>query len=170
MKLKEDERQEYIEILSLLKPVPKLGRREAKNIFEMQFAEVENMRRMIDTDNGAITAMEMFYDCSKESLMRYTVITFYHAFNYMLSQLEHIDNIERMNLNKKPKQEMIDDGIKELNRFGVLNTLDALAKDYGKSPLEVEQWSYGLVYSLMWKRRIESDIDDNRNERIKRKN
>lgn len=168
-RLSEVDQKEYIKILSFLKPIPTLGRRSAKDVFEMTFAEVENMRRGVSSPEGMIKAMSTFFDCPEKYLVDYRIVQFYHAFNHLMSQLQHITNIERINLSKPPKQDMIDAGVKELDRFGALNTLDLLAKEYGKSPEEIEQWSYSLIYSLMWKRKIESDIQDNWQEANKSK-
>jgi len=168
-KLKPEQAERYGAILRCLKPKSILGTRKAKNIFEMQFAEVENMRRDIGSPDGMFKAMCLFYDCPEELLTDYRIIQFYHALNHLLSQIEHLDNIERQNLYSKPKQEDIDAGIREFDRFSSLNVLDDFAKDYGKSPLEVEQWPYGLIYSLMWRRKVSRDFEENKFEAMKTK-
>lgn len=160
--------KEYSKILSLLSPKPYLGTKKSKNLFELEFAEVENIKRDIKTSKGILKAMSVFFDCDEKLLVDYRIIQFYHAFNHLLSQIEHLENIERANLHSKPKQDMIEAGVKNLDRFGALNVLDSLAMDYGKSPTEIEKWSYGLVYSLLWKRKVQSDIDENYREAQKK--
>ena len=157
------------EELRYLKPKNVLGKRKAKNIYKMPFADVENMRRRFNTPEGLIDAMCVLFDCPEDLMLDYRIIQFHHAANYLISQIKRINDVERATLSKPPKQDDVELGIRELDRFGALNILDRLGQEFGKSPEEVEQWPYGLIYSLMWKRRIESDIEDARAEKLKNK-
>lgn len=167
--LSEADQEAYERVLRYMKGKPHLGRRKARNVYEMPFAEVELMRNGIGTEEGFLQAMCLLFDCPKEMITDYRLTQFFAARNHMLSQIEHISNMERLTLSREPDPKLIEAGIKELDRFGALNILDQLGREYGKSPEEIEQWSYGLVYSLMWKRRIESDIDEKRAEQLKRR-
>lgn len=155
--------------LKYLKPKNTLGKRKAKDIYKMPFAEVENIRRKVSTPEGLVQAMCILFDCPEKLILDYRVVQFQHAANYLLSQVKRINDVERATLSKPPKHDDIELGVRELDRFGALNILDRLGQEFGKSPEEVEQWPYGLVYSLMWKRRIESDIEDARAEKFKNK-
>lgn len=159
-KIPEDHRNDYAKVLRLLKPSEQLGRRKARNIYLMQYGEVESMRGSIHTPEGALMAVSMVFDCPEKYLMDYRLLQFYPALNHVAKVLSYLDTLEENNLSKKPKKDMLDAGIHRLNHFGNLNTTDRLGKEFGMCPEEIEKWSYNLVYHLMWKRKVESDIDD----------
>jgi hypothetical protein len=167
--LSQSEIEEYTKILKLLRPKAQLGFRKAKNLFEMTFAEVELMRRNVANPNGIHKAVALLFDCPEKLITDYRLVQFYHALNHLISQLEHLQNLEKINLRSPVKPEMKNAGVDKLDKFGALNTLDALAKEYSTNPMEVEQWKYGLIYSLMWKRKTEAEIDNNLREANKRK-
>ena len=130
---------------------------KAKSIWDLKFFEVENIKKDFQNldDDKVIKLMDLFY--GKSDLSKVRGLQFYRAFNYIKEQLKDVYDKEKM-LAGDSQQKLIDAGIKELDIFGSLNILDDLGKDFGKSPEEVEQWSYGLVFSLSLKRKKESDI------------
>ena len=48
--------------------------------------------------------------------------------------------------------------------FGELNTLKSLAQQFGKSPDEVENWKYNLVFSLMLHDKVSGEVQKAYNE------
>lgn len=166
--LNEEDREHLMWILENLPPSDHLGSRKAKKLFEMEFAEVENIKRWLSNPTGQniSKAMQLVFDCPEDLLEDYKIITFFKALNHVNSQVEHIENMEREHLHSKPSLEMKEAGIERLNVFGALNTLDQLARDYHTTPMEVEKWSYGFVFAILRKRKIEAEVQKEYEERM----
>jgi len=82
---------------------------------------------------------------------------FYQAWNYIADQIKIIINSEK-NLHSEPSQRLINAGIERFSIFGALNILDDIGQRFGVAPHKVENWSYGLIFSLSLKMKYESDI------------
>lgn len=159
-RLSPEEVDSYAKVLKYLKPIPRIGRWKAKQIVEMQFAEVVNLRKDFSSTEGEFRAMSLFYGVPMWFLMRRRLIEYMHARNYLEAEIKKIDARERKHLFQVPDTDLMAAGIERLDMFGPLNTLDRLAKEFGQPIHEVEQWSYGLIFSLQYKRAVEADIDE----------
>lgn len=155
-----EESQNYpkeVFMLSGVKGSPYLKGVKAANIWELKFWQVEKVKKWFNelSDENIINLINMFYQQTDFKGVR--CLEFYRAFNYIKESLKDVYDKEKL-LSGTKNQKLIDAGIEEMSMFGSLNLLDDLGKDFGKSPLEIEQWTYGLVFSLSLKRKKESDI------------
>lgn len=154
--------------LPYLKPKDHLGLRKARNLSEMQFAEVTNIRQWLSKEEGVPKAVALYFDCPEKGVYDYRLLDFWPAFNYLTRQIKVIDNQEKVRWSRPLGKHYQNVGMENLNIFGPLNILDTLAQRYGKSPLEVETWPYGLVHTLVWRNAVNADIQEMVNENIKR--
>ncbi len=70
---------------------------------------------------------------------------------WIIDDLKHWAEMEKLHLSSEPDFEMIAAGINELNIFGDLNTIDSFAVKYGKSHDEIRGWSYQMLFDLQLK-------------------
>lgn len=155
---------EYSLLAPMLRASRTLGRREAANLWEAEFAETENIRRAMATGDH-VTAVSLAFGCPMELVTDYRILDFWAAVNHLASEVEHLNLLERTNIAREPDHKVPVELSKQLDVFGPLNWLETLGMAYGKSPNEVETWTYGLVHSLMWKRAVEYDIAKERNKK-----
>lgn len=77
---------------------------------------------------------------------------------FLNDELERIAEIEVNELSTDPEPEMIQAGVHELNQFGELNTIDALAEGNILNYDLVLKQPYILVFSKLKKTKIENQI------------
>lgn len=151
-----------------LKPIAKIGKYKAPDLYEMEFAEVVNIKNAMKAENY-FEAVHLFYRIPKYYLLKIRVIEYTHALNYLTKEMDVLIAREVKALTSEPDQDWIEAGVRNLDRFGPLNVLDDLGQEFGKSPLEVERWPYGLVFGLLWRRTIKADINERYREITKSK-
>lgn len=166
--LEPEELESYSLILPCLKPIPKLGKYKARDFYKMEFAEVVNIREAVKADD-MIEAVRLYYNVPPVFMVSKRIIEFSHAQNYMIRQLEIINTREEKELYSEPDQNWVEAGIRELDRYGALNVLDRLGMEFGKSPEEIETWSYGLVFWLLSRRATQARINERHREITKNK-
>jgi hypothetical protein len=73
-------------------------------------------------------------------------------------QYEEINNREKLALERPPDFKMIASGIKKLDDFGYINTVDMLAGGDVTKWSEIEQLPYEVCFTKQYKTTIENDI------------
>ncbi len=162
--------EEYHNVLKYLNPKPVLKGNRAKKIQSFSYGEVRAIIGTVQSPNfeSIIEMLCKVFNLKKRQVYRISVVDFYHAFNWIKQEIKVILKKEQV-LNSKPNGKLIQAGIKKLNVFGELNTLIALGKQFGKSPTEVQQWSYRLVFSILYHEKTVNEIDKNYNNLISNK-
>lgn len=157
--LTDEEAYQYGLLFPMLASSKRLGTRHAKDLWEMEFAEVENLKKWIQDPAKQLEAVALVFDCPIKLMPDYRILQYFPALEHVKSELLRIVHLERQNLACEPDPKYMAAGGKELQRFGVLNTLKLLGMQHGKAPTEVEQWTYGLVHWLSWMNKIDREIE-----------
>lgn len=158
---------EYRSVLQYLKPKAVIRKRQAKDIMQLTFNEVELVKQSLrqpDID-GLATIFRIVYGLSRKELLKVRLIEFFHAYNHVIKQVNMIMEQENVKLRFEETDMIKRDqlqraGVERLNIFGVLNTLDAIAQRYGTHPDIVKEWQYGYVFSLLFKMNVERQVQD----------
>ena len=74
-------------------------------------------------------------------------------------QLERIFKIEEQFLQSEPEPELIASGIDRLNEFGINPLMEKIAKDWNKTPEEIEQYPYFKIYQKIKMDKVQSEIN-----------
>jgi hypothetical protein len=152
--------EQYHNTLKLLKAKSILKGKQAKSIESLTFGEVVELKRNLSTPTieNVLRAFSLVFELSDQDVLKTDVVDFYHAFNFIKEEITIIADREQKKLSSVPDEKLKSAGIEELNIFGELNTLILIGEKFGKSPQEVENWSYSLVFSLMYHDKISNDI------------
>lgn len=89
---------------------------------------------------------------------------------WIKSQQDFISNIESKFLARPPKPELVAAGIAKLDEFGVLPTIDRLAKGNILDYERIEKMQYYKVYEKLKLDTVQQDIQEAHEELIKNKN
>lgn len=157
--LPETEQLAYMDILKHLCPNDFYRWKTAKQIPSLPYFQVQNIREamMRGTFEDMAYIFKIVFNIKRKTLARMRIVHFFGLFNFVLRELEKISNIERV-LASESEPELVQAGISELERFGQLNPLDAIGKAYSRHPKEVETWAWDYCFSLLYKQKVEADI------------
>jgi len=88
---------------------------------------------------------------------------------YIFDELNFISNLEKEYLSSTPDNELVNAGVRELDRFGSLNVIDQLANGDILKWEEVKKLAYKDVFDKLWKSNIEQKIQKNYNKIVQEK-
>ena len=74
-------------------------------------------------------------------------------------QLERVFKIEEQFLQSEPEPELIASGIDRLNEFGINPLMEKIAKDWNKTPEEIEKYPYFKIYQKIKMDKVQSEIN-----------
>ena len=89
---------------------------------------------------------------------------------WIKDELESINKLESHYLSGEPDIDMLASGIKDLDQFGNINTIDQLAGGDVTKWKEVESLPYHIIFDKLYKTKIENDIQRKLNNIMKNKN
>lgn len=182
--------EKYIIILDMLNPLshiinPKYNKFkfwqkepkeiEVKSLLNLSFGDVTTVRNNFyqPTIENIIESIEMVTGVEKKEIIKFTILEVYGIINKIKEDLETIQNMELNELSSE------DDDIDlitvnangRMAKFGVLNTIDAIAKGDLTKWNEVEKLPYLTVFTKLMmdkeKNAIEKEIADNQRKKLK---
>jgi len=182
--------EKYIIILDMLNPLsqiknPKYNKFkfwqkepkeiEVKSLLNLSFGDVTTVRNNFyqPTIENIIESIEMVTGVEKKEIIKFTILEVYGIINKIKEDLETIQNME---LNELSSEEDDIDLITvnangRMAKFGVLNTIDAIAKGDLTKWNEVEKLPYLTVFTKLMmdkeKNAIEKEIADNQRKKLK---
>ena len=133
---------------------------KAKEIRELSFKDVDFLKDTIMQPNEVDMFKSIRLVFGNFNPRTTKLLQFYQAYNYIVEKIKEIWEQEKA-LISEPSEKLKAAGIERMQIFGNLNILDDIAQRYSKSPLEIENWSYSLIFALSLKMKYESDIQKN---------
>ncbi|MDG3581760.1 hypothetical protein [Galbibacter pacificus] len=164
----------YLFVLEALKPLKTLNKKPLKELINLSFGEVINAKLILTqpTKEGLVELIKMVSNLKKKQIYDLSIYDFYGVLNNLKEQVITINEMEENNLVSKHTSiewEMVD-GSKRLSKYGVLNTIDKLAKGDILKYEQIEKLPYQLVLSKlmmdMEKSDIEADINNIKMKKI----
>lgn len=156
LQLPENEFKEYVDTFEFERPLNFINAwphelrdpYKAKPIEERSFGEVRTIINL--GSNDIVSCFEMTFGIDRAQLFKKKATDFFPAFNWLKNQVKEILERESEYLKGEKDVKWIAAGGTKMNKFGDLNVLIALAKEYGTTPQEIESWDYNLVFSLLY--------------------
>jgi len=163
----------YLAVQSLMKD--KNGDLKSKNVFckrksvklgELSFGKVSELKRLIqeDTHYSVIGVLQTVFRVKENEALNADIISFFYAANHISKEVLSLIKKEYNALKHEQDPDLEMAGIKKLSIFGELSTLIGIAERYGNTPMEVEDWKYNMVFSLMLHDKVTKEIQKNYNE------
>jgi hypothetical protein len=183
----EIELQSYLVILDLLKPLKTISNpkykwynKQPKNLLiksikALSFGEVTEIRNNFNEGSidSVLESVKMVVDVSDKEILNFTILTFYGIISYMKSELNEITNMEINELT----DESFDINVEAVNakermgKYGILNTIDSLAKEDVLKWELIEKLPYMTVFTKMCidneKNKIQQEINELRMKKQK---
>ena len=149
----------YPDLIPIYQKVKGVGT-GAKDFMDLKFKDVEFIKQTIQNtkDKDIFKCLKIVFGIKDFDNMR--VYEFYKAWNYIIDQIKIILESEK-SLHTEPSHRLVNAGVERLSIFGALNILDDIGQRYGVPPQKVENWSYGLIFSISLKMKYEADIQRN---------
>src|SRR5690625_997303 len=165
-----DERlfEKYMNLGEILNPKSSFIGREGTPIASLTYDEVGQLKHHLasPTPEAMAEAFGIVFRCKSNEFYSQRVSDFLPALNWLKDSIENLmENEKALSGDVDPLLEMA--GVEKLARFGELNVLVSLGQRFGKSPYEVGQWKYSLVFALMMHDKVHGDIEKTYNELLK---
>lgn len=75
----------------------------------------------------------------------------FYFFFWLKDEMEHWGNMEKEYLSGEPDIELLQAGINELDKFGIMNLIDSIGSKKNLKDEEVWAKSYGWIFDQQWK-------------------
>jgi hypothetical protein len=157
--------QDYLVVLELLEPLKVINNPiykwykrkpktlDIKAVKDLSFGDVATIRSNFSEASieNIIEAVQMVVDISAKAILNITIIEFYGIINYIKSELIEITNMEINELS----DDSFDINVEAVNakermgKYGVLNTIDSLAKEDILRWVEIEKLPYMTVFTKL---------------------
>lgn len=152
----------YLPFLEIVPPT------ETNSLFECSLQIVENCRNSLLNSNidTLVEIIASIQKCKTKDIYSMPIITFYGVFNSIKNQLEEIINAEKNSLTSShtnAKFEQVS-GSKRLQKFGIYNNLNNLAKGDILKFKEILELPYSLVFTKLFLDKTNSDIEHDMNQ------
>lgn len=179
----------YLIVLDLLKPLKSIdnpnyskwkiwSKKEPKQLIikalrELSFADVTNIRNYFNEASieGVIDSLKLVSGLTEKQILSLTITQFYGIINYIKEDLIAISYMEINELT----DDSFDINLESINatgrmaKFGVLNTIDSLAKEDVLKWSEIEKLPYMTVFTKLLMDKEKNNIQRELNEIQKKK-
>ena len=164
--LEEKQAAKYLQLKAIMNPSQKFCKRKAVPLGQLSFGEVSELKRLIveDTHHAVVGIFQTVFKLKEKEILNAEVVSFFYAANYINREVLSLIKKEYNALKQEQDPDLEMAGIKKLSIFGELSTLIGIAERYGNTPMEVEDWKYNMVFSLMLHDKVTKEIQKNYNE------
>jgi len=149
-----------------LKPKDMFAGRIATPLGQLTYGEVSNLKHNLSTPSfeGIYECFDAVFKVKLTTYLNQNITSYFYALNWIKEQVTIILERENKTLGgeRDPLLEMA--GVHRLIPFGELNILKTIAQQFSTTPMEVENWKYNLVYSLMLHDKVSGEVQKSYNE------
>ena len=159
----------YNNALRHIKGKPLFRGHEALDIGSLKYKDVSFIRKSLEkmTLKGITKSFALVFGIKtkrwfwteERMFFQARVVEFYQALNWILSEIENIEEQEKK-LSRKPNDKLKEAGIERLGIFEELNTFIALGERFGLPPQKIQNWKYNLVFALSLHSKVHGEIQD----------
>lgn len=155
-----DDPDQY-EMLLYLKPSDELKGRKAKDLFEIEYGKVIEIRQYLERIElkGLVDMFEWVFGITEKQLMNLTVKEFYPAFNHIINETGKLVEGEEHLSDPDPIWSRA--GGEKMAKYGVLGVLISLAQQFNNDIEDIEKWTYGKVFMLLRWNKDYSEVTEN---------
>lgn len=141
----------YRSLLTYVKTV------KGKELGTLSFGQVATIKKALQqpTLEALQNIFSLVYSIEIRNL---NTIQFFERFNWIEAELKKIAEREKLLSSSDAIWEQA--GGEQLVKFGELNTLRALAMQFSTTPQEVENWTYNLVFTLMYQNKTLNEVQE----------
>jgi hypothetical protein len=142
---------EYYNVLHHLYPKPLKKYQKVQSLTELTFGEVATIKMDIQKPSieNLLSIYKVIFGIEDKDFYSLDAVSFFHSLNWINEQIKGIIDREQKSLASEPDSKLKEAGIEQMSVFGEMNTLIAIGEKFGKTPQEVENWNYNLVFTLM---------------------
>lgn len=117
----------------------------------LTYGQVAGIKQILGnpTEEIIFNAFSHIFGVKKGIYLNARITEFMAALNYIKEEVISLVETEKQLFESDPDPLMEEAGAQRLAVFGELNILKLIGMQFGKSPMEVENWSYHLVISLV---------------------
>ena len=131
---------------------------------ERTILRIHLMDSAASSNDGLLEMFTLVFGVKRSQFLNAPVVDFLIALGWLRESVSNLIQKEYHALKSNPDPDMQAAGVERLSVFAEMNTLIAIAQQYGKSPQEIETWPYNMVFSLMLHNKILGEVQKNYSE------
>lgn len=150
--LDQDQFEDYIKLKQImLVNDDRFMNTRATPINELTFGEVGLIKSYLKdvTIDSILKTFQIMYSVKEREFYNADVVSYFYGLKYIEREFVSLVDKERKVLASMPDPEMEFAGSKRLQIFGDSATMITLGRSFGKSPMEIESWKYGMVFTIL---------------------
>lgn len=160
--LNEADALSYVELQSIMKSKPVFLNRKAKELGELSFGDVAQLKRNISEPSyeGLMDSFKMVFGIKQSQYLNADVVSFFYALNWMRESVIALMNKEKA-LVPEPDPDLEMAGVNRLAVFSEMSTLINLGRSFSKAPTEIETWKYNMVFAILLYDKVHGEVQKN---------
>lgn len=134
---------------------------KAETLTKLSYGQVSTLKRAImnPTFDEIMECMEIVYNIKQTKVLSADIVSYFYALKWIYQEVFKIIEREAKVLQSEPDAKMELAGIQRLNVLKELPGVIHLAKSFGKSPEEIYEWKYNLVFSILLHNKIYGEVE-----------
>lgn len=136
-------------------------KRKARSLGSLSYGDVGSIKISL-RDPSIDNIFEIFriiYGIKEKDILGADVISYFYALKYVKKAIMDLLDSEKKALSSDPDPLLEMAGIKRLSILGEMTTLIRLGRSFGKSPEEIEEWKYNLVFAILVNDKISGEVE-----------
>lgn len=164
--LNEERAYKYVELQSIMNDKPEFLKSKAKSLGHLSYGQVAKLKRTISkpTFENLFEAFHIVFGVKMNQYLNADIVSYFYALNWIRKSVKNIlqKEFKALQSDVDPYLEMA--GVKRLAAFGEMSTLITLGRQFSKTPEEIENWKYNLVFSIMLYDKVYGEVNKSYNE------
>lgn len=164
--LDEYQANQYLQLQEVMNPKGEFMYKKATPLGKLSYGAVGQLKHNITNPSfeNVFDCFEKVFNVKLKHFINADIVSFFYGLNWISTELKSLMIKESNALKTDVDHDLEIAGVKRLSKFGELPTLVDLGQKFSKSPMEIESWSYNMVFSLMLYYKVHGEVQKNYQE------
>lgn len=158
--------EKYMNLKNVLNSKPNFGRHAPTPLMKLSYGNVKQILRNFSEPSyeSILESFTFVYGVSEHEYLIQDVVSYFYALNWVEQEAVKIIENERKALKRTEDPILTMAGVERMAIFGELPTLIDLGQRFGKKPEEIEEWTYGTVFSIQAHDKVQHEVSKEYNK------
>lgn len=149
-----------------LKPKGEFANHKATPIGSLTYGEVSQIKHNLSnpTFENIYECFDLVFKVKFKTYLIQDVVSYFYAINWIKDEVKKIIEREKKSFSGESDLLLEMAGVNRLVPFGELNTIIPIAHKFSKSPEEIQDWKYNLVFTIMIHDKVLNEVQTEYNK------